>query len=74
MNNNIYSYKENKSNLKPIFQQYGVKKAILFGSYGKGEATEKSDIDRIVDSGLKGLKFVGLMEDVRIALGEKEIE
>ena len=74
MNNNIYSHAEIKSYLEPVFQQYGVKKAVLFGSYGKGNATEKSDIDLMVDSGLKGLNFVGLMEAVRVALGEKEID
>lgn len=74
MNNNIYSHDEIKSYLEPVFQQYGVKKAVLFGSYGKGNATEKSDIDLMVDSGLKGLNFVGLMEAVRVALGEKEID
>ena len=72
--NNIYSQEEIIANLAPIFKQYGVKKAVLFGSYGKGNATEKSDIDLLVDSGLKGLSFVGLIEDVRIALGEKEID
>ena len=74
MSDKIYTIDDIKSTLFPVLSDYNVKKAILFGSYGKGEATEKSDIDRIVDSGLKGLKFVGLMEDVRIALGEKEIE
>lgn len=74
MNKNIYSNDEITSYLEPIFRQYGVKRAVLFGSYGKGIATEKSDIDLMVDSGLKGLSFVGLMEAVREALGEKDID
>lgn len=74
MKNKIYSFSEIKSCLIPVFEQYGIKKAILFGSYGKGTATMKSDIDLIVDSGLKGLRFVGLIEEVRNALGEKEID
>ena len=74
MNNNIYSHDEITSYLEPVFRQYGVKKVVLFGSYGKGIATEKSDIDLLVDSGLKGLSFVGLMEAVRVALGEKDID
>jgi hypothetical protein len=74
MNNMIYSFDEIKKRLFPVFQQYGVKNAILFGSYGKGTATQKSDVDLLVDSGLKGLRFVGLMEAVRKALGEKEID
>jgi hypothetical protein len=74
MENIIYSFDEIKRKLLPVFQQYDVKQAILFGSYGKGTATQKSDIDLLVDSGLKGLSFVGLIEAVRKALGEKEID
>ena len=40
----------------------------------KKTSLEKSDIDLMVDSGLKGLSFVGLIESVRMALGEKEID
>ena len=41
-----------------------VRRAVLFGSYGKGVATPDSDIDILVDSGLLGLSFFGLPEDV----------
>lgn len=56
--------------LNPIFRDYNVNKAILFGSYAKGYATENSDVDIFVDSGLKGLCFFGLLEDVVNALGK----
>lgn len=59
--------------LMPILQKYHIKKAILFGSYAKGKTTPGSDIDLLVDSGLKGLKFVGLIEDIRRAT-EKEVD
>lgn len=58
-----------QSKLTPIFDAYGVRSAILFGSMAKGTATDKSDIDLLVDSRLKGLRFVGLMEDVRRVTG-----
>ena len=32
-----------------IQREYGVKTAYLFGSYAKGTATEKSDVDIIID-------------------------
>lgn len=48
----------------PILKQHNVKDAILFGSYAKGCATEQSDIDLYVDSGLRGLKFYGLLGDI----------
>lgn len=66
----IYTLPQLKAVLTPVFVQYGVQKAVLFGSYGKGTATEKSDIDLLVDSGLRGLRFVGLLDDVQRAVGK----
>ena len=43
----------------------------LFGSYAKGYATEKSDVDLCVSTSLAGLDFVGLIEDIRNALHKK---
>lgn len=54
--------------MQPIFVNYGINRAVLFGSYSKGEANTKSDIDLLVDSGLKGLRFVGFVEDLRSSL------
>ena len=59
---------EIKSKLEPIFIANGVKSAVLFGSYAQGSATSNSDIDILVDSGLRGLDFVGLIESVRETL------
>lgn len=74
MDTQVYTFHELQDRLTPIFQQYQVREAILFGSYAKGTATSKSDIDLLVDSGLKGLKFVGLLETVRGALGYKDVD
>ena len=71
MSERIYSIDDIKEALHPIFTGYNVKKAVLFGSYGKGLANEKSDVDLLLDSGLRGLKFVGLIEDIRLALDKK---
>ena len=70
----ILSMDEIRMNLAPVFQKFGVKRAVLFGSYCKGTARTRSDVDLLVDSGLKGLHFVGLIEAVRNALGGKEID
>lgn len=59
-----YTYESIKEILFPIFSQHKVNKAILFGSFAKGTATPNSDIDIFVDSGLKGLSFFGLLEDI----------
>lgn len=59
---------EIKDTLNPIFYETGIRRAILFGSYAKGQATARSDIDIFVDSGLKGLAFYGLLENVASVL------
>lgn len=51
--------------LEPIFKRYGVSRAVLFGSAAKGTNNEKSDVDIMVDSHLKGLKFLGLAQDIQ---------
>lgn len=69
----IYTIDDIKTMLHPVFARHNVKKAILFGSYVKGLANSKSDVDLLLDSGLRGLKFVGLIEDVRSAL-DKDVD
>ena len=68
MSDTIYSIAAIQSLLKPVFDSYHIKKAILFGSYAKGQARQNSDVDIVGDSGLKGLAFFGLLEDVVTAL------
>lgn len=60
----MYSISDIKTILTPVFHNYGISRAVLFGSIAKGNATEKSDLDLLVDSKLRGLKFVGFMEAV----------
>lgn len=59
-----YTIDQLKHVLVPIFQKSNIRKAILFGSYSKGQATAQSDVDLLVDSGLRGLAFFGLVDDV----------
>jgi predicted nucleotidyltransferase len=33
----------------PVFQKYHIRKASLFGSYARGEATMESDVDVLID-------------------------
>ena len=42
---------EIKKIVVPIAYSYGVKRLYLFGSYAKGTANEKSDIDLLVEKG-----------------------
>lgn len=68
--NKIYTVNEIRDIVKPVADQYGIEEIWLFGSYARGEATEKSDVDLLVryKKGL-GLKFVGFVCDLEEALG-----
>lgn len=64
-----YTIEEIKEKAIPIAKKYGVESLSLFGSYARGEANEKSDIDFLIDKGqIKGLisyfSFVHRLEDV----------
>lgn len=56
---------------KEVFDEYPVHYCILFGSYAKGKATEYSDLDLLISSDVKGLKFYGLVEKLRLTLHKK---
>lgn len=43
----------------------------LFGSYAKGKATEKSDVDLLVAMPVDGMKFFELIEVLREQLKKK---
>lgn len=72
--NSILTVDEIVSMLNLVFRSYGIKKAVLFGAYSKNTASEKSDVDLCVDSGLRGLKFVGFIDAIKSALGGKEVD
>ena len=40
-----------KSVVTKIAKKYGVERVYLFGSYARGDATEKSDVDILIDKG-----------------------
>ena len=54
----------------PIAHAYGVKRLYLFGSYAKGTADEKSDVDLLVEKGkpMSLLKLSGMRQKVQEAL------
>ena len=71
MSDIVYSVEDIQKLLIPVFSKHNVKKAVLFGSYAKGKADKNSDVDLMLDSGLKGLGFVGLIEDIRVSLNKQ---
>ena len=50
-----------------------VYRAVLFGSYAKGNATDKSDVNIVIDSKgeLLNINFFGLLEDIRTQLNKR---
>lgn len=69
----IYSIEDILKRVTPVFQENGVRSAILFGSYAKGCPTSSSDVDLVVDSDLKGLNLIGLIVEIQEAL-DKEVD
>ena len=70
--NSIYHIDEILQALHPIFASEPIYRAILFGSYAKGLATENSDIDIVIDSRgeLRGLRFYGVLDNMVEALNK----
>ncbi|MBR3306738.1 MAG: helix-turn-helix domain-containing protein [Lachnospiraceae bacterium] len=60
-----------KAKCGSVFSEYPVHYCVLFGSYAKGKAMETSDVDLLVSSDVKGLKFYGMVEKLRTALHKK---
>ncbi len=70
----VYKIEEIAERVRPIAEHYGTGSIYLFGSYARGEATEDSDIDLLVDAeNVPGIKFFGLYEDLRETF-DKEID
>ena len=69
----VYSIDQIRSLASPIAASYGVRRMSLFGSYARGEATEDSDIDLLIDrTGMTGGWAIGgLYSDLRDAFGKE---
>ena len=59
----IYTIEEIKHRVLPVIEKYNIPAMYLFGSYARGEATEESDMDFLVDT--TGTRLTSLL-----ALGE----
>ncbi len=53
-------------------KKYPIGRLGVFGSYARGEATEKSDIDIAVEiTGPMGLNFVAMADEIEALFGKK---
>lgn len=68
-----YTMSELQSIITPIAKTHGISKVYLFGSYGRGLATDESDIDLLIDApAIKNLfQLGGLYADLEDALGKR---
>ena len=60
-----------KRKCKEVFEKYDVSFCYLFGSYAKSKATPTSDVDLLISANVKGLKYYGLVEEIRTVLHKK---
>jgi len=69
----MLTVEEIRSKLTAVFEAEPIYKAILFGSYARGEATEESDIDIVIDSQgrLLNMDFFGVLHDITELLGKR---
>ena len=54
-----------------VLEQYDVAFCYLFGSYAKGKETPVSDVDLLISTDVKGLKFYGMVEELRTNLRKR---
>ncbi len=58
--------------LKPIFRRYGVLRAIVFGSWARGDASRHSDLDLLVVQATEKRwldRYTGILRDITAAVG-----
>jgi predicted nucleotidyltransferase len=55
-----------------LFQEYPIKTLAIFGSYSRGENTDESDLDVLVEfNGKIGIRFIDLAEEIEDIVGLK---
>ncbi|MDR0884279.1 MAG: nucleotidyltransferase domain-containing protein [Oscillospiraceae bacterium] len=73
----IYTIEQLKERIAPVANKYGLPAVYLFGSYARGEATDDSDIDLLVDktgANLHGLFAMGGLYNDLSEVVEKPID
>ena len=68
----VYTFDELRAITAPIAAAHGVESLSLFGSYARGEATDDSDVDLLVDCGAvrSAFQMGGLYANLSEGLGK----
>ena len=70
----VYTIEQLRERIAPVAEKYQLRAVYLFGSYAKGEATDESDVDILVDrtdSIVNGWIIGGLYNDLCESVGKK---
>ncbi|MBO4853458.1 MAG: nucleotidyltransferase domain-containing protein [Schwartzia sp.] len=74
----MLSIAEIKRRIMPICKKYDIKRAYLFGSYARGDASEGSDVDLRIDKGasqkLRGLLAVSALRLELVDVLQKNVD
>ncbi|MCL2882818.1 MAG: nucleotidyltransferase domain-containing protein, partial [Coriobacteriia bacterium] len=73
----MYSLAEIKRRVAPIARKHKLAAVYLFGSYARGEATETSDVDLLIDSSTSpysGLSYFNIHTDLERSFGEDSVD
>jgi predicted nucleotidyltransferase len=65
---------EIRDRVAPIAQKYRIPRVFVFGSYARGEATDESDVDLLIDrTDMASTRWYlsGVFEDFEAALGKQ---
>lgn len=67
----ILTVEDIKKKCESILDEYQVHYCVLFGSYAKGTPSESSDIDLLISTEVKGLRYFDMVEKIRESLHKK---
>jgi predicted nucleotidyltransferase len=73
----MYSIADIKRKVAPIAEKHRLAAVYLFGSYARGEATDESDIDLLIDSSTaqhSGLSYFSIHTDFEHSFGENAVD
>lgn len=72
-NTQILTISQIKRKAVPVLKKAGVRRASIFGSYARGEARKRSDVDILIDAprGMGLFELVGLEQKLEEALEKK---
>ncbi len=69
--NGLLTIEDIKEGCQRVLSKYDVKCAYLYGSYAKGHQKENSDVDLFIISEETGLRYFGLIEELREELHKR---